>query len=226
LVLLLAIVVLATGCAAKDGPTSKESAKISDVETSTNSTNANTQAPALAQSNATANSNTTTDANTTKPSDMPSDPSNCMRGMNMDGCTAAQADAYFDSRKVNPPPPDKELPPVVIVLDTQGANPSGAFTLDAGTMTLMVQIYLNDTAPGPYAAVGPGGVGDLTLSFVGPKETTTYTIKGPNVGVDPADPLADKFTTMLEMPAVGDWALTLDGQGSNTQLEIRLVERF
>lgn len=211
------------GCVGKDEPATPGGGPTPDASPSTPTA----ASPATAApSNGTTTSNATAETNGTKASDMPSDPGNCMRGMDMDGCTAAQADAWFDSQKANAPPPDKELPPVVIVLDAQGANTPGAFTIDAGTMRLLVHMYLNSTGPGPYAAVGPDGVGDMQLRFVGGDDTTTLTIGGRNVGVAPADPLANAFTAVLDMPAAGDWTLELEGQGSNAQLEVRLIERF
>lgn len=146
--------------------------------------------------------------------------------MNMDGCTAAQADAYFNARKANAPPPDKELPPVTILLDAQGANPTGAFSLDEGTMVLLVEVYVNNTGPGPYFALGPDGAGDLMLDLVGPTETKTISLPGENIGIDPANPLSKMVSATVDMPTIGDWAIALNGQGTNAAIEVRLIERF
>lgn len=222
----VAIALAAAGCASKQDPAasaSGEDEKGAGQAIESASTSANTT---QAETNATTATNSTRPANATKPADMPSKPENCMRGMDMDGCTAAQADAYFDARKANAPPPDKELPPVVITLDAQGSNPTGSFTLDAGTMTVLIEYYLNSTGPGPYFALGADGAGDLALNLVGPTETKTITIAGLNAGADPAKPLAFRSTSTLDMPTIGDWTVTLEGQGANVELEVRLVERF
>jgi len=159
------------------------------------------------------------------------DPASCMRGMDMPGCTAAQAESYYQSQKggtASAPPPDKDLDPVKIALDAQGSNPSGKATLDAGTMQLLVTVFLNDTGPGPYAAFGPGGSGDLKIDFKGPNGTKSMTLGGSGglVGADPASPLAKTFTTTISMPDAGAYTVSVAGQGQNVQLTIRLTERF
>lgn len=149
-----------------------------------------------------------------------------MRGMAMPGCTEAQAEAYFAAREVDAPPPDKPLTPIVIVMDAQGANAAGAFTLDNGTMVLLVEIVISNTGQGPYAALSAGDMGEVTLDLIGPVETLTLALGGPYIGVDPVNVLSKKSTATVQMPAIGDWTVALHGQGANAQVELRLIERF
>lgn len=222
---LLLVALAAAGCVSADDPAANPSPtpgpapEDEDVGRTSTSVNATT-------ANRTTSAGSAQAANSSADPNKPSKPENCMRGMSMDGCSAAQADAYFGSQKADAPPPDKILPPVLIALDAQGSNPTGAFTLDEGTMVLLIEYSLNSTGSGPYFALGPDGAGDLTLSLVGPTETKTITIDGRNVGADPARPLAIRSTATVEMPTIGDWSVALEGMGSNVELEVRLVERF
>lgn len=218
---------LAAGCMAKNqDPADGEPTDADLAAAAANMSAASQMAQNMsAQGNATAANGTAA-----KDPNMPDDPSACMQGMDMPGCTAGQSDYYYKQQMKSyvPPPPDKELPKISIKLDPQGANPSGAFKVDNGTKQLLVDVYLNDTGPGPYASLGPGGQGDLKLTFKGATDSKAIPLgsSGGSVGADPANPLARSWHTSIELPAEGDWKVTLEGQGTNAELTVHLVERF
>ncbi len=220
LALSLGAVLLLAGCASKGEPAPENGPE------TTAATNESASAPV----NATAGTNAT--ANQTAPAkdpSMPDDPSSCMRGMDMPGCTAAQAEAYAKAQEANAGPrPDQALTPVKIALNLQGTDQKATVALDEGTMTLFATVYVNDTGQGPYLALGPGGQGDVTLQMKGANTTKTFTLagSGSSVGVDPAAPLAKKYTAALEMPESGAWTITVGGQGQAVQVEVDLLERF
>lgn len=174
-------------------------------------------ANASASSNATANST----ANQTQ-----YDHSNCMRGMDMPGCPAAEADRYFDEIAANRPPPDKPLEPILIALDPTGEGQTGAFRIDEGTMKLLVEVHVNHTAMGPWAVVGSAPGEGLRLEFTGGEATESMALGEPDAGVDPALALRGTYRTEISMPAAGDWTLNVAGRGTNAQVDILLVERF
>jgi hypothetical protein len=222
--LLVAAALLMAGCAAKNDPHAHEST--SDGNVSVASSGANVTMPEGA-------SNATGNATSSNGTDMPSDPANCMGGMDMPGCTSQQADNYYKKRKAEEaakgPPPDRALTPLKIALSPKGDNQGGSSNFDDGTMTLFITIYLNDTGTGPYAAVGPSGQGDLSLLLKGPKsmsKTVALSGTGPSVGVDPAAPLSKKFTAQISMPETGVWSVTVNGQGQNARVELDMLERF
>jgi hypothetical protein len=227
LALLLGTALVLAGCAAKtdEGATPAST----DANESTANVHANATVTA-GNASASAGNNGTTNQTGARDPRMPEDPSNCMGGMDMPGCTAAQYEYYYAKTMANTPqpPPDKALPPIKIGLTPQGPDGTGKASLDAGTMELLVTVHLNDTGPGPYAALGPDGTSDLKVTLKGPTASKVITLAGSShsVGVDPASPLASRFTGSVTMPAAGDWTVTLDGIGQNAQVTINLVERF
>lgn len=222
LALLLALGFIAgTGCIGKEG-TPAASSDADDLVDPAASDAAQATSPPTPPS---ADNKTASESNATA-TDGPSDPSNCMRGMDMPGCTQAQADAYFDERAKNAPPPDKPLDPFTITLDPQGADQTGAFSVDNGTTVLLIEFYLRNSGQGPYAALGADPAGNMEVEFVGESGSTVFELGGASIGVDPASALDRKSMAMLPEPSAGGWTVTFLGQGTNVELEIRIVERF
>ncbi|GEM_PF-1960208 len=157
------------------------------------------------------------------------DYSACMPGMDMPGCPASVAAEYYAKQQASAPPPDKDLPPVKIELTPQGDQGPGKFTVDNGTKQLIVSIRLNDSGAGPYAALGPGGQGDLTLDLKGPAGSKTIALAGSanTVGVDPAAPASKgPYSGIVTAPGEGAWTITVNGQGQNANVVVSITERF
>jgi hypothetical protein len=181
--------------------------------------------------------NTSTN-NTTASQDLGYDPSSCMVGMDMPGCTAAQADANYKKQQAaeaaKGPKPDQALPSLKIGLDPQSVGQTGGFSVDTGAKSLLVKIKLVSTGTGPYAALGPGGQGDLSVEFKAPGATSatktitlTGTGAGSSVGADPANPMdkaaaSDTILVTLE----GGWTLHVLGQGTNVNVQVDMTERY
>jgi hypothetical protein len=221
LVFVLAAALVLAGCVKQDKPPAD------NVGAAT--TNSTPLAPSNATANATANVNASTGTNGTgKDPNMPSDPSSCMSGMDMPGCTMAQADYYYKHSKAGSAAPDRALPPVVVALDPQGAGQSGKFTVENATQQLLISIKIKDDGPGPYAALGPGGQGDLAVELKGPASTKKIMLNGTtqSVGVDPASTLFKSFVDGLVLPGEGSWTIQVDGQGKAVTVEIDITERF
>jgi hypothetical protein len=177
--------------------------------------------------NGTTNGTSTPSANANETYDY----SNCMVGMDMPGCPAAVAArmAAGQGGSTAPPPPDKVLAPVKIDLTPDGSKQDGKFTLETGTKQLLVTLRLNDSGPGPYAALGMGGQGDLKVTLKpasGSGKTITITGSAQSVGVDPAAPLSRVTSDVLGAPAEGGWTLTVEGMGQNAYVSVELTERF
>jgi len=181
--------------------------------------------------------NASTNATATAPAsdaNMPSDPSACMSGMDMPGCTSAQADAYFKKMSAQAPPPDKQLAPVKIPLAQDGSGETGKFTVDNGTMHLIVKIELKDDGSGAYLVQGPGQApssGDLEVLFTAPGAKTPafkITLKGSggSVGVSGVNSLDLTANGETAMPLEGDWVVSLGGSGIGAGTTISLTERF
>lgn len=222
LALLSALALLLAGCASK-----------TDEPTPTSSTP--TSSEPLQASNTTVNNSSSTNtskANNTTARDprMPENPGNCMGGMDMPGCTAAQYDYYYAQQKANAPPtpPDKELPLVVITLTPQGADKVGSATIDAGVMQLFVTVFLNDTAAGPFIATGAGVVDDVKITLKSETEAKTMTLAGSalSAGADPVAPLSHKVAATFMMPPAGDWTITVEGLGLNAVVTLAMVESY
>jgi hypothetical protein len=211
---LIAVLVLA-GCASKQDPVAATPPQ--------NVTASSVGANATVSANATAGSGNATDA-----SNQTYDYSNCMVGMDMPGCPASVAAKYYAEQAAKYRP-DKVLPPIKFTLTPQGPDKAGNFSIDNGTMQLLVTVYLNDTGTGPYAALGPGGQGDLSVALKpssGDAKTLTMGGSANSVGVDPASPLLRSWNTLYTTPADGGWGATLSGVGQNTQVTVLLLERF
>lgn len=213
---LVGALILVAGCASKEDPATPTPETQNNV-TTTAATNGN------ATTNATANA---TAAPPGKDPNMPDDPSACMGGMDMPGCTAAQSAYYYKKQQENyvAPPPDKPLAPVKITLTPQGPDASGKFSIENGTMILLVSLYVNDTGTGPYLAMGANPGDDLKLEIKGPT-TKTFTIKAAE-GVDPVAALSTQTNSEISMPAQGDYTVTLTGMGQNVVVTMTLTERF
>ncbi|MEA3199432.1 MAG: hypothetical protein QOE90_860 [Thermoplasmata archaeon] len=225
LTLLAALSVLLAGCASKSGddltPPPDQTPTFEEAAAPTPNATANATASA-GGANATASNNATA-------GDMPTDPGNCMGGMDMPGCTAAQAARYYAYMEAKAGPrPDETLPPIKIPLTPQGDSEKATISLDEKIVTLLVTVHLNDTGNGPYLALGPGGMGDLSLELKGASTTKTIPLTGSanSVGVDPASSLAMTFQTTISAPEPSAWTLTVSGQGQGAEVVVNLVERF
>ncbi|MFA5862599.1 MAG: hypothetical protein WDA16_12985 [Candidatus Thermoplasmatota archaeon] len=155
------------------------------------------------------------------------DYSSCMVGMDMPGCPASVAEKRYLEAQAKARP-DKQLPPVKIALKPQGDGQTGAFLVENGTLQLLLTAYLNDSGPGPYAALGPGGMGDLKVELKAGASTKSITLANSanSAGVDPAVVMTHTYTSMVALPADGEWTVTVLGQGQNAQVTLVLVERF
>lgn len=203
---------------------------MSPASTSSSSSNSANGGMQMAPASANTSANQSAPA---KDANMPSDPSACMSGMDMPGCSAAQADAYFTKMTANAPPPDKTLTPVKIALTNDGTGETGKFTLDNGTMHLLVKVQLKDAGGGPWAVFGPGSPpsGDLQVDFTPPgAKAPSFSVvvkgSGEQAGIDPAANLDITSTGESPMPAMGDWGITVGGSGVNAGLTVTLTERF
>lgn len=152
---------------------------------------------------------------------------NCMAGMDMPGCPADVAERYYREQQAKARA-DKPLPPVKIALKPQGDGQTGAFSVENGTLQLLVTVYLNDTGQGPYFALGPGGMGDLRVDLKGGSVTKSVALSGSanSAGVDPAVVMTHAYNAIVTLPSDGDWTATVQGQGQNVQVTLSIVERF
>lgn len=173
------------------------------------------------ESNASASPSNSTSTNQTY------DYSSCMVGMDMPGCPASVAEKRYLEAQAKARP-DKELPPVKIALAPQGDGQTGKFAVENGTVQLLLTIYLNDSGPGPYAALGPGGTGDLKVDLTGGDSTKSIALAGSakSAGIDPAAPMSHLYNAIVALPARGEWTATVQGQGQNAQVTLLVVERF
>lgn len=221
LVIVLASVIVVAGCVKKDPPASDTVGAAGINATPTSHANATTNASAHANASAGTNG-------TGKDPNMPDDPGSCMSGMDMPGCTSAQADYYYKHTKAGSAAPDRPLAPVVIALTLDGTGQAGKFTVENGTQQLLISIKIKDQGPGPYAALGPGGQGDLKVELTGPAGTKTIALNGTtqSIGIDPASTLFKSYVDGLVLPGEGDWTARVVGQGKNVNVEIDITERF
>ncbi|MEA3199840.1 MAG: hypothetical protein QOE90_1268 [Thermoplasmata archaeon] len=164
------------------------------------------------------------------------DGSNCMGGMDMPGCTARQAEIYFDQQAAAPPPPpDKPLPNVKIDLAQQGPATQKFSLPDAGVKQLLISIRLNSTSTGPYAACDsatPPCQGSITVTLAGKTASGKVTLtngdmQGVDTGQSAAGPKAEgPWNTAILNPDSGDWTITVDGIGTNAHVDVQITERF
>lgn len=221
--LLLGLALLLAGCAAKtdgDEPTPEGDAAGNGANTSADNA---TMAPAANATNTTSSGDTS----------MPDDPSQCMSGMDMPGCTQAQAERYFAAQSALPPPPaDKALPNVKIELNPQGdATQTATFQVpDNDTKQLLVAIRVNDSGQGAWFVSGSGTppASDLKVTLKSGSVTKTITVSGiQSAGVDPANALAKgPYNDAIPLPPAAGWTITVDGVGQNVHLDVQLTERF
>lgn len=219
IVLALAAALVGAGCIKQDPP-------VAALETASTTTTPMAGANATADANATANSSTNSTSG--KDPNMPDDPSNCMSGMDMPGCTEAQAEYYYKKSKAGSAPPDRQLAPIVIALAPDGAGQAGKFEVEMGVKQLVISVKINNDGPGPYLALGPGGEGDLKLVLKGESGAKTIPLNGTaqTVGVDPVTKLFKSYTDGLALPSEGKWAITIEGQGENAHVTVDITERF
>lgn len=228
---LLVLTLALAGCTAREEAPKPQAAEATLAAEDTTAEASADPTPADGPATTDASANTTAEANATAPGE-PEDPGNCMRGMDMPGCTKEQADAYFDRIKAEQaargPPPDKALPVLKIDLTPTGENQLSSFAIDDGTRRLFISVFLNASGPGPYAGLGPGGSDPMQLTFTSSDSTTTITLAGApeTVGIDPARPYTKTFLAEIEMPAAEVWEIALLGHGENAGIEIAMVERF
>lgn len=227
LAIILGVGLLLAGCAQKGDPaaTSNPGLKVGSTNATANNPNATKATPSPSPANATNNGTAPAD-------DMPQEGATCMRGMDHPGCTAQQAENQYKKWKAaqdaKGPAPDRALTPLKISLNPQGTNQGASANIDEGTMTLFITVYLNDTGPGPYAAVGSTPMNDIQVVLKGTSTTKTITLQGTSasIGADPAAPLAMKATSIISMPESAVWNIQVNGQGQNARVEIDMLERF
>ncbi|MHB8604206.1 MAG: hypothetical protein ACYDCK_03035 [Thermoplasmatota archaeon] len=144
---------------------------------------------------------------------------------------AMESASTKDAMAMSAAKPDRPLAPVTIALAPDGSGETGSFAVDAGVRALAITITLTDSGVGPYAATGAGGTGDIVVKLVAKSATnaTTVTLSGTGgtAGLDTGTTTSKgPFTATAAMPAAGAWTISVEGQGQNAAISVKVIEKF